>query len=284
MEIELNKNKNNIYLDVDLNLIQNLRFIQALMESNYNIVIKDNDIVKLTELERLFNVKYETNFYLSTEINDYEILHDKPLTQIGLIKRNLVFPHSIVIQCKNLWKQKREYKCSFAGLITEKRRIILNKYIINNTNTKLLEPIKLDSGYKNIFNKLKNYLNIIPEINQHNIGDIIFWSSTRGRTFPIKAWDKDYFDLLSNSTFVLCPNGDFIWTYRFFEAILCGAIPIIEDSCDLYDGFRFKTLNDNLAQLEYSKEDAEFNYNLCVERLTIPLTELNNEIKKLSND
>jgi hypothetical protein len=64
-------------------------------------------------------------------------------------------------------------------------------------------------------------------------------NSKRGRNTQTKEYDIEYFNIMSNYKFVLCPNGDFIWTYRFFEAILCGSIPIIEEDCKLYDGFKF---------------------------------------------
>lgn len=40
-------------------------------------------------------------------------------------------------------------------------------------------------------------------------------------------FDYDYYDNLMASRFALAPDGDFHWTYRFLEAIMCGAIPII---------------------------------------------------------
>jgi hypothetical protein len=66
-------------------------------------------------------------------------------------------------------------------------------------------------------------------------------NSKRGRNIQTKEYDIDYFNIMSNYKFTLCPNGDFVWTYRFFEAILCGSIPIIEQECNLYDGFKFYT-------------------------------------------
>lgn len=61
--------------------------------------------------------------------------------------------------------------------------------------------------------------------------------------FQKKSWDTEYYDILSQSKFVICPSGDFIWSYRFFEAI-------------------------------------EHNYALCVDRITIDKKMLNSELKK----
>ncbi len=41
-------------------------------------------------------------------------------------------------------------------------------------------------------------------------------------------FDEDYFRLMSESQFTLCPAGDAPWSMRFYEAILAGSIPILE--------------------------------------------------------
>ena len=40
-------------------------------------------------------------------------------------------------------------------------------------------------------------------------------------------YDYPYYDKMMSSRFALAPDGDFAWTYRFLEAIMCGAIPIV---------------------------------------------------------
>lgn len=77
--------------------------------------------------------------------------------------------------------QDRNINISFQGLLTEQRKEILNK------------------------------IGLEIEIQESN----------KGRIFPIKAWDENYYQTLSKSKFVLCLNGDYIWSYRFFESILC---------------------------------------------------------------
>ena len=67
--------------------------------------------------------------------------------------------------------------------------------------------------------------------------DAMIINSHRGRSDATRRYDKTYFDKMARARFVLCPDGDFVWTYRFFEAILCGAIPIIQNWCELYNGY-----------------------------------------------
>jgi len=81
--------------------------------------------------------------------------------------------------------------------------------------------------------------------------------SNRGRNQKIKIKDEKYFKLMSIARFTLCPNGDFIWTYRFFEAIIFKSIPIVENECDIYKGYKFYKKDDNFVY----REDW-INYNL----------------------
>ena len=59
----------------------------------------------------------------------------------------------------------------------------------------------------------------------------------RGRDESIKGHDAEYWDMMSRAKYVLCPDGDFVWTYRFFEAVACCSIPIVETWHDLYYNF-----------------------------------------------
>jgi hypothetical protein len=63
--------------------------------------------------------------------------------------------------------------------------------------------------------------------------------SLRGRDVTTKTMDHWYFDRMGRAEFVLCPDGDFTWTYRFFEAVMVKAIPIIENECVLYEGYKY---------------------------------------------
>mmetsp|Transcript_8527 Transcript_8527/g.23900 ORF Transcript_8527/g.23900 Transcript_8527/m.23900 type:complete len:361 (+) Transcript_8527:206-1288(+) len=40
-------------------------------------------------------------------------------------------------------------------------------------------------------------------------------------------YDYEYYDSLMDTRFALVPDGDFPWTYRFLESIMCGAIPVV---------------------------------------------------------
>lgn len=100
--------------------------------------------------------------------------------------------------------------------------------------------------------------------------------SPKGRLIPRNRFDKDFFICMCRAQFALCPQGyPYKWTYRFFEATLCKAIPIVslDDIIPEYEGFKYFIHGQDLSSYEYSEEIAEYNYNLALERLFLPQVE-----------
>lgn len=270
---------------LEFSYIQSIRLAHALMETSYDIVLLPEDEDKFSILKKKFGVNYSISSQPFLTLPGFKIVHREPKTQVGSITRPLIFPQRIFSYCQELWSEQRVHRIVFAGLMTAQRKVILRQLIERNylgTNIDLEELTR-----SNLTSRIKSKLLQVlgrrrePQLIKRQYKDIYFWSSSRGRTFPIKSWDEHYFILFANSEFVLCPNGDYVWTYRFFESIMCGAIPIIEDSCPAYDGFRYRTMKENLDQMIWSKEDAEYNYKLCRERLTVPKNLLEEEIERL---
>ena len=78
-----------------------------------------------------------------------------------------------------------------------------------------------------------------------------------GRNDSIKfEYDKDYFNGLKQSLFALCPIGECKWSYRLFEAVMCGCIPIIEDS-DIFrnEFFSYRKNEKHIYLPEKAKEN-----------------------------
>ena len=80
---------------------------------------------------------------------------------------------------------------------------------------------------------------------------------------------------------MLCPDGDFTWSYRFVEAIFCGAIPVVERDCELFEGFHSRRFEEPAGDLVWEQTVAEENYQRAVARFTIPLEELDAELARL---
>lgn len=47
-------------------------------------------------------------------------------------------------------------------------------------------------------------------------------------------FDAHYFQKLANSKFTLCPAGDDLWSMRFYEALMCKSIPIVNTPEETY--------------------------------------------------
>lgn len=41
-------------------------------------------------------------------------------------------------------------------------------------------------------------------------------------------FDQHYYEVMCRTQFALCPAGDVLWSMRFYEALMCKAIPVLE--------------------------------------------------------
>lgn len=273
-------------INLPLQYLQAIRLTHALMESDYTVHIPQEHQNNFYFLTKIFQLKYQVGIEEVPILNSVKFNHTHPSSQIGYLKRTLIFPQASFDYCRKLWSDKRKIKICFAGLVTEKRKNTLDKWFKNNFPNFCFKLPTQQRFVIRLVNKLFRQFNLptLSSTYKTELNGVVFWSSNRGRVFPVKAWDEEYFRLLANSQFVLCPSGDYIWTYRFFESIMCGAIPIIEEYCPAYEGFRFFTMNDSIKSLKWSEEDVNYNFQLCFERLTVSLEELNQEIENILSD
>jgi GR25 family glycosyltransferase involved in LPS biosynthesis len=72
------------------------------------------------------------------------------------------------------------------------------------------------TNWANRSNDLKPLLNILP--------NKVEWYNNWNDSLQLNK--KDYLELLSNTVFVPCPRGNNVETYRFYEALECGCIPV----------------------------------------------------------
>ena len=126
------------------------------------------------------------------------------------------------------------------------------KTFINGKEYTLIFPrFILDIKEEKVIDKI--FVGLLTEQRKvflRNFPDAIILNSNNGRKQETKEKDLSYFRMLARSRFVICPNGDFIWTYRFFEAILCRCIPIIEEECELYKGYHYYKVGDKYEYRE----------------------------------
>lgn len=270
------------YPDARLELIQAVRAVHALMDTDHEVCIHPQHADKFEVLRERFGARYTVTTTPAPSVS-IVIDHQKPSTRVGALQRPLIFSPAVLSYCRGLWKPRRGIRFSFAGLVTATRHEALSNWLGKSfPGVAMPLPRKHDSRIGKLWTRIQRRAGIrpAPSSTRHDAGDVVFWSSTRGRHFPGKSWDDDYFQLLADSQFVLCPNGDFVWSYRFFEAAMCGAIPIVQQDCPAYAGFRFRTMSESAHGMEWSREDADHNYQLALERLVIPLDQLSEQIAR----
>jgi hypothetical protein len=266
-------------LDCSFALIQQIRLAHALAESAFEITVPDAELDKFSVLRDRFGLRLAAARGGDVPIADaLAIDHRTPATAVGRVVRPLIFPRAIVEHCRTLWPASRPHRYSFAGLLTDSRRALLERWM-GAATTGSGAGLGVDTGLVGFLRR--QLIRWRGADRQRRIGDLTLWSSERGRRFPTKAWDADYFRMLARSQFVLCPSGDYRWSYRFFEACLCGAVPIVEEPSPLYDGFRYRLMSDARGGEPWPAGDAEHNFRTCAERIVVPASELNRELTRL---
>lgn len=107
---------------------------------------------------------------------------------------------------------------------------------INNIKIPLTFPMYLLNYIDNLSKKKEydyNFIGVITKkrewVEKYNNEYSIIEQSGRGRDKKYTI-DKNYYNILSKSKFTITPTGDCPWSYRFFEAIMCLSIPILENN------------------------------------------------------
>ena len=269
-------------LDLPFKYIQAIRLAHAIMESNFRVHIPETQAENFAFLGRHFPLEYGIGTNGLPTLPSVTILHREavPKTTIGTIERPLIFPQAVVKYCRTRWPKKRSLRFSFRGKLWNHRKEALENWARTwfPDSSIRLEPSQRQRLTRRILWELRRPYQV--RFSNDRIG-LTISATLNGHTWPVKIWDTQYYETLLASQFVLCPNGQFIWTYRFFEAVLCGAIPIVEESCDAYSGFDYFTMDESLENLKWSHETAEKNYEMCLENTTVPNQVLDGEIRSL---
>jgi hypothetical protein len=288
-------------VDLPANPIQSIRLIHALLETPFDVRIPPGYARKFRRLHDVFGLELREANAAVPILSDVSVIHNAggaPISRVGRIERPLIFAHGVADYLEMLWPDIRDLHVSFVGRLHETRRTVIEEWItrqfpdldlsmpdqsVVDRRVARRKQLQVWGEYwlRGPLHRLKPWIEL-PAVEEavHRDG-VLLMTSDRGWGFPTKAWDDVYYQTLANSSFVLCPNGRFVWTYRFFEATLCGAIPIVQTTCELYEGFRYFTMDDDVEQMIWNEADALHNAALCRERLTVPRGELNDEIRYL---
>lgn len=228
--------------------IQTIRLAMAVLEAEPSVQmpLSSKNIFEHLNVYFDYRVQYYAHSWQVKMRKDISFNHEKPSVTVGSTIAPLVFPRQMLNVCRARWVNTDTI--TFSGFKTPKRIAALKQWLKNMYDADV--ALEEKTGY-----------------NDNNVK--IFWS-TNGRQFPQKAWDVPYYDELLTSGFVLCPDGDFIWTYRFFEAVICGAILIIENMCPLYEGFYFYNMKTPREELVFRPQQAADNFKLLMQKFTLP--------------
>jgi len=86
------------------------------------------------------------------------------------------------------------------------------------------------------------------------------------------VFDEHYYRVMCQSQFTLCPAGDGRWSMRFYEALMCKSIPILQRRThhrsvrEALRGYKFYTPSQELI---YRPEWVEHNYNIFLTHHTL---------------
>jgi hypothetical protein len=198
---------------------------------------------------QLLELALEEAGILNAEI---EVDHVKGLNRVNGLVLELKYPHSFIEHIKTLSTEKL-YNYGFKGTTTFGAASLNRNKILEKFNTPDNIIVSTNVGIKR-----KNK----------------------------KEFDRDYYQLLANSKYSLCPNWggvhwdhEYAWTYRFIEAAFCKSIPIVFDETPLgsnntKDILHFKTSNlPDLTNEEYLKI-VEDNYLKAINYWTLTSDEI----------
>jgi len=288
-------------IDLPANLIQAIRLTHALLETPFDVHLPSEHAHKLRRLQDVFGIELREADDTAPPLPGISVEHNVdggPVSRVGRIERPLIFAHGMADHLETLWPKARRLRVSFAGRLHEARRTVIEEWMSlqfpdldipmpnqSAVDRRVDRRKQLQSWgerwLRGPLRHLRQWIELPPAEQSVRRGGVLLMTSDRGWGFPTKAWDHTYFQTLADSSFVLCPDGRFVWTYRFFEAVLCGAIPIVENTCELYDGFRYFTMDDPIKEMMWNEADALHNASHCRKRLTVPRSDMNDEIRRL---
>lgn len=239
--------------------IQEIRAIHSIMEYKKSILIEqDERIINIFNfLSKYFrNVRITTN--LNKESENYKVYVNHLIPNVIFENKTypLLFPIEFIDRFINL-NTNKDLDFVFIGQITKNRILSLLKFALLQKKYSLMA---------------KTFLTIIKMVlKQTREGSVVckndlFIFTNRGRNEINKYFDEDYFSILLRAKYVICPSGDYDWTYRFFEAIICFAIPYAQ-SLELYQNYSFNILFKE--NLDFSRDEKLNNLETLVRTLTI---------------
>jgi len=219
------------YVAYNTNVLQVFFATLAFIEKNNNqriFLYDEKNMEIINECEKHFNFdkkKKEENI-TEFETIKIEISHESPSTLItNYHSAALIFPRKIYLEFYKDFVNKID-KIYFRGLLTKKRMLEIYSLFWALGDKKAIIAFSI--------NLIKNKRDFVIDTDKIHIN-----FTKRGRQKTFKYLDENYYKEMANYKYIFCPPGDFIWTYRFFEAIQLGCIPISKHAAKDYSKFYY---------------------------------------------
>jgi len=82
-------------------------------------------------------------------------------------------------------------------------------------------------------------------------------NQSRNVQYRVVSENEMYFRTMSQSKYILCPAGDGPWSFRFYETLLCGSIPVVKSWHHTYRsaeeskiGFKHFLITDDMLSVD----------------------------------
>src|SRR5204863_3254585 len=105
-------------------------FVHAIAEAGCEIAVAADQLDKFSILRERFGLNLATATPDDPSLTPFVTIdHKTPSTALGAVVRPLIFPRAIAEHCRTLWPAARAHRYSFAGLLTQNRRALLEGWI-----------------------------------------------------------------------------------------------------------------------------------------------------------
>ncbi len=204
----------------------------ALLESGWVLRAREEHWTALKSINEKFPIKRLTVASEPAHRIPIFIDHPQPITMCGDVSRPLIFPEWMFTICGS-GEQMRKWRCSFIGFPNKKRvHDLLAMYErsfgrVNVWRKKCMLALSDFIKWQCAVRALNTLL--AREARKH---DCVFMFTSAGRASSNKVYEKSYWDLLAQSQSTYCPAGDFGWSYRFYECMVAGAMPVVDAALD----------------------------------------------------
>ena len=195
-----------------------------------NDIPNSNAILFIGSHRHTFNLKY-LNQYLN-------IIKSKPFTYAiicgktdGCLDKNLDIPKNVKkIYCNNVDFHHEKIKFLPMGRDFRARKLFAENFEKQNRDILVYGNFSLNTSW--IRKAIHLFIKDNPLYTLENIG-------TRGKYGKKRSWfmsNESFFNRLRSSKFVICPRGTAPDSFRFYDTLYCGAIPIVIKD-PMYDQF-----------------------------------------------